>query len=89
MKMHDETRRYRCLLCNFNFERLHILKNHLTKHTTDKKLKCDQCDVKVQKQSMNEHVKRVHEKVKNHFCSDCDQTFFKKHNLDVNIKTPI
>ena len=46
-----------------------------------KKLKCEQCNVLIHKNHINQHVKQVHDQIKDHACKECGYASSRKESL--------
>lgn len=61
---------------------------HILTHTQEKKFKCHICEhASHNKQSLANHIKIVHEKIKNYACQYCGKTFGKSHACKIHEMT--
>ena len=54
----------------------------------ERKFQCTSCDKRCKYQSeLKVHVKRIHLKIKDHFCDNCDKSFSSKSDLNDHLST--
>ena len=76
---------FSCWECDESFSRNHMLQKHLEAVHKQEVMKfmCDHCSyTNCQKAMVNEHTRRVHEKIRKHACNKCDYASFGKAELD-------
>jgi KRAB domain-containing zinc finger protein len=79
----NEKYQYQCEKCSKVFRKHQHLKIHFDANHTDKIYKCKVCTkVFNYKSALDRHIKIIHEKQKNHICSDCGKSFASKFELN-------
>ncbi|KAG6803022.1 zinc finger protein [Apis mellifera caucasica] len=80
--------KFHCKDCKISFAWKSTLNKHIANnHRPDgpQKFACDICNKIYNTSSqVNEHVKRDHLKQRNHVCSQCGKSFFKKYDLKIH-----
>ena len=91
--IHKMTEIYKCSRCKCQklAEFYSIKKNTGKRYKTCKKcmvrFKCEECDYKCSsKCELNVHIKKVHDKIKDHECKECDSKFSTGGDLNQHIK---
>lgn len=81
---HSKERNFVCEVCAASYGTMTKLKTHLKNHG-ELKHACTQCDKTFPTSAkLDEHVKRVHENVRNFSCEHCGKAYFKKKELDIH-----
>jgi len=87
--VHKDCNRFVCEKCDYRCPTKYMLKSHQVMHTGDeaRTLECRECGLKFkQKAILDVHIRRTHEKVKNHWCQSCGKGFYQKTKLIQHIK---
>lgn len=83
-----DQQKFHCKDCKISFAWKSTLNKHIANnHRPDgpQKFACDICNKIYNTSSqVNEHVKRDHLKQRNHVCSQCGKSFFKKYDLKIH-----
>ncbi|CAK9802704.1 Histone-lysine N-methyltransferase PRDM16 [Anthophora quadrimaculata] len=83
-----DQQKFHCKDCKMSFAWKSTLNKHIANnHRPDgpQKFACDICNKIYNTSSqVNEHVKRDHLKQRNHVCSQCGKSFFKKYDLKIH-----
>ncbi|XP_043517630.1 zinc finger protein 724-like isoform X4 [Frieseomelitta varia] len=83
-----DQQKFHCKDCKLSFAWKSTLNKHIANnHRPDgpQKFACDICNKIYNTSSqVNEHVKRDHLKQRNHVCSQCGKSFFKKYDLKIH-----
>ena len=88
VQMHDIEREFPCNECNLRFEEAYVLKRHmkLSHEILSNTLQCPLCEKSFKiKHSLHQHTKIVHNKERNHECSDCGYKFFSRTKLNRHV----
>ncbi|XP_063618283.1 zinc finger protein 652-A-like isoform X2 [Cydia splendana] len=85
MQVHKKAElRFACVTCGRRCVSRPALDKHMYTHakTVDKLFECDLCHKKFTfKNQLKDHIKRVHENVKDYQCEHCSKTFFSKYEV--------
>ena len=83
MKMvHDKIKDHHCEHCDNAFSTKSDLKRHMITHSDWNRIKCRKCGKIIASQLyLKAHIKRVHEKIKDHHCEYCDKAFSTSSDL--------
>ncbi|XP_076294837.1 uncharacterized protein LOC143216008 [Lasioglossum baleicum] len=83
-----DQQKFHCKECKMSFAWKSTLNKHIaSNHRPEgpQKFACDMCQKIYNTSSqVNEHVKRDHLKQRNHVCSHCGKSFFKKYDLKIH-----
>ncbi|XP_017893327.1 zinc finger protein 16-like isoform X2 [Ceratina calcarata] len=83
-----DQQKFHCKDCNMSFAWKSTLNKHIANNHRPEgpqKFACDICNKIYNTSSqVNEHVKRDHLKQRNHVCSQCGKSFFKKYDLKIH-----
>ena len=93
--VHEKRKDIECDKCDQMFSRRHYLnkhKMHIHEGIKRKKqpkvyVECDQCNKKLQKQCLANHIKIAHSEIKNFECDFCDKTFPARYYLERHHKS--
>ena len=78
MKVHDDSKAFKCDVCNKVFDRNSILVQHYRTHTGEKPFSCQLCDRKFAKKSNLVQHQATHSEIRSFKCSICPEgRFFK------------
>ena len=83
---HDKIKDQVCKMCGFAFSRKKDLHRHMVcvHKVGEKKFKCELCPIKfVEAHRLREHVRGVHEKIKDYVCEDCGYAAWQKNSLQL------
>ena len=81
MKVHDDSKAFKCDVCLKKFDQKFHLINHYRTHTGEKPFACQICDKKFAKKGSLVRHQATHSDVKNFKCSIClEGRFFKTKN---------
>jgi len=85
---HAGIKNYVCPYCGVGKTTRQEWNTHILTHTQEKKFKCHICEhASHNKQSLANHIKIVHEKIKNYACQYCGKTFGKSHACKIHEMT--
>lgn len=85
-----DQQKFKCKECGTLFAWKSTLNKHMATHRAggQQKFVCEICPkVYTTLSQVNEHVKRDHLKERNHKCTHCAKSFFKKFDLKIHIRT--
>ncbi|XP_061713726.1 zinc finger protein 347-like [Cydia pomonella] len=90
MQVHKKAElRFVCVMCGRRFVSRHVLDQHMYTHTKARDIlfECDLCHKKyVLKENLRDHIKRVHEHVKNYQCEHCPKSFFARNGIIYHLR---
>ncbi|XP_001354216.4 zinc finger protein 14 homolog [Drosophila pseudoobscura] len=85
---HAGIKNYVCPYCGVGKTTRQEWSKHMLTHTQEKQFKCATCDHATHtKRALDNHVKIVHEKVRNFACQYCGKTFGKSHACKIHEMT--
>ncbi|KAH8302706.1 hypothetical protein KR044_009784, partial [Drosophila immigrans] len=85
---HAGIKNYVCPYCGVGKTTRQEWSKHLLTHTQEKMFKCQVCEHATHtKRALDNHVKIVHEKVRNYACQYCGKTFGKSHACKIHEMT--
>ncbi|BFF99367.1 zinc finger protein 14 homolog [Drosophila madeirensis] len=85
---HAGIKNYVCPYCGVGKTTRQEWSKHMLTHTQEKQFKCPTCDHATHtKRALDNHVKIVHEKVRNFACQYCGKTFGKSHACKIHEMT--
>ena len=90
VQMHDIEREFPCDKCNLRFEEQFVLRRHikLSHEQITEMVKCTLCEKKFKiKHSLQQHTRLVHNKEKNHGCTECGSKFFSRSKLTRHVNS--
>ncbi|KAF2902112.1 hypothetical protein ILUMI_04075 [Ignelater luminosus] len=86
MRSHSDERLYPCKLCNYAGRTASAIYVHMSTHANDLCV-CEVCSKTFKSnRNLNDHLRRVHSKIKKHHCTYCDKKFVDKYMLRVHIR---
>ena len=89
-RTHKNLKVWECDSCDMKFNTNKELQLHKqNEHEADKyPFKCPHCPKRAKTENyLNQHIERVHLKIKNFKCSECGKEFYSKPELDVHYKS--
>ena len=84
--VHERKLIYDCPNCEKAFPNRSQLKKHIASHIGLKQA-CPLCGKEIAARHLKEHIREVHEKVKNHCCPECGMAFFARRALEKHMRT--
>ncbi|XP_017862528.1 PREDICTED: zinc finger protein 714 [Drosophila arizonae] len=85
---HAGIKNYVCPYCGVGKTTRQEWSKHILTHTQEKMFKCQICDHATHtKRALDNHVKIVHEKIRNYACQYCGKTFGKSHACKIHEMT--
>jgi len=75
-----------CPQCEKSFPRAVELRKHINTHLGLKEA-CHICGKEISINKVREHIRQVHEKIKNHFCAECGMGFYEKKSYTKHVLT--
>ncbi|XP_017840979.2 zinc finger protein 85 [Drosophila busckii] len=85
---HAGIKNYVCPYCGVGKTTRQEWNKHMLTHTQEKMFKCQSCEHATHtKRALDNHVKIVHEKIKNYACQYCGKTFGKSHACKIHEMT--
>lgn len=86
MKSHSNERLYKCKLCIYAGRTASALYVHMSTHANDLCV-CEVCSKTFKSsRNLNDHLRRVHNKIKKHQCSYCGKRFVDRYVLSVHLR---
>ncbi|CAG2158700.1 unnamed protein product [Oppiella nova] len=88
MKIHDNERPYKCIVCGKTYRWRTLLRNHKKTHLTDNPFTCPVCGLRMSsKFSVQQHVIKAHDNGnKKYECNECDKKYVTIHQLRAHQK---
>ncbi|CAG2104990.1 unnamed protein product [Medioppia subpectinata] len=88
MKVHDNHRPYKCLICGKTYRWRTLLRNHKKTHLSDNPFTCPVCGLRMSsKFSVQQHVLKSHDNSnKSYECNECDKKYVTIHQLRAHQK---
>lgn len=87
MRSHSNERLYPCKLCSYAGRTASAVYVHMSTHANDSYV-CEICSkIFKSNRNLNDHLRRVHSKIKRHHCTYCDKKFVDKYMLKVHIRS--
>ena len=78
----------KCPYCKETFAKHHMKSHIISKHEHDKKIDCNQCDLKfTTSKILEEHINIIHKGIKDFKCVHCNKLFGRKRSLQLHIET--
>lgn len=85
---HAGIKNYVCPYCGVGKTTRQEWSKHILTHTQEKMFKCQMCEHATHtKRALDNHVKIVHEKIRNYACQYCGKTFGKSHACKIHEMT--
>ena len=87
---HDKIKDQVCKICGFAFSRKKDLHRHMVcvHKVGEKKFKCELCPIKfIEAHRLREHVRGVHDKIKDYVCEGCGYATWQKNTLRLHKRT--
>ncbi|KAL3271163.1 hypothetical protein HHI36_021661 [Cryptolaemus montrouzieri] len=83
---HGTERKYACKLCEYAGRTASAIYIHMSKHAQDTCV-CEVCSkVFKSNRNLNDHLRRVHSKIKKHVCPSCNRQFVDHYMLKVHLR---